>query len=419
MQITAQQFDLKLYHQDRFYSFRDLMVPAEFYAEQESVTSVPAVQVFQTTLALVSAFINQQTVFPVADDFSTAKITELVTQLKAKNRQLDSMSKIALAISTSGSHAKPKIALISYQNIVSHCQNFYQRVPMPPSSLWLNCMPLQHIAGLMIIYRCALSSSTMLLHDHFNATKIWADLHQYPVSHISLVPAMLAQLLKIQSEADNASIPDSLKYVIVGGDALTAELHQAALDKGWPVLISYGMTEATSTIALGDNAAQLRPLDGFELYTDTNNVLSVRGDMVISSYAVGPKDCFDKGWFRTSDRVIIRQGMLEVLGRNDYMIISGGENLSPEYIESLLIKAPMIKDIAVGSVIDEVWGHSIAALVDGELEDFKDWLKKQIKSVYRPRIFIPLTGIPRNALGKIDRRRVQTIINNKQLDNGQ
>ncbi len=431
MNTSPDPFDLRLYYQDKVYNCSELLhMAAQQFTAEVSVLSVESENVFSTLLALVQGYTRQQCVFPVSKHLTRLRTAGLLSQSENFNHPLIPEG-TALAVATSGSQAEPKIALISFNNIRAHCRSFYARVPVSSDSLWLNCLPLSHIAGLMIVYRCALGQAAMLLHQGFNAQQVWQDMFKYPVTHISLVPAMLAQLLDIQERLQIHELPESLGYVIVGGDRLSASLYQRAMAHGWPLLISYGMTEATSTIALGKKVDQLLPLKGFKLCTDDDKTLYIKGDMVFSHYLYKEpsahidssaykkphedSSCFDNGWFKTSDKVIIDQGQLTIIGRNDYMIISGGENLAPEAIEAMLLQAPVISDIAVGSMHHEIWGQTIVALVaesltEKQLVSFKIWLKEHTRSACRPRFFIPVSGIPRTELGKIDRRRVQTII---------
>ncbi len=434
MNTSPGPFDLRLYYKDKVYNCSELRyMAAQQFAAEVPVLSVEAENVFSTLLALLQGYTGQQCVFPVPKHITRTQAAGILSQPENANHPLIPEG-TALVVATSGSQAEPKIALISFNNIRTHCRSFSAQVAVSSDSLWLNCLPLSHIAGLMIVYRCALGQACMLLHQGFNAQQVWQDMFEYPVTHISLVPAMLAQLLDIQDRLHIHDLPDTLGYVIVGGDRLSTSLYQRASAHGWPLLISYGMTEATSTIALGKKLDKLLPLKGFKLRTDNNNNLYIKGNMVFSHYLHKEpsaheeplahktphehSSCFDNGWFKTSDKVIIEQGQLTIIGRNDYMIIFGGENLAPQAIEIMLLKAPMITDIAVGSIKHDTWGQSIVALIEKSLshmerENFKIWLKKNIRSACRPRLFIPVSGIPRTELGKINRRRVQSIINSK------
>ena len=416
MNTSPELLDLKLYYQDKVYNCTELLsMAAQQFAPEVSVLSVDAENVFSTLLALLQGYTRQQCVFPVSKNVTRTQAADILSQSEYMNHPLFPEG-TALAVATSGSQAEPKIALISFNNIQAHCRSFLAQVPVCSDSLWLNCLPLSHIAGLMIVYRCALGQASMLLHQGFNAQQVWHDMFEFPVTHISLVPAMLAQLLDIQERLQVNTLPDTLRYVIVGGDRLDPSLWHRALVHGWPLLISYGMTEATSTIALGKQLDQLIPLKDFELRTDNDNNLYIKGNMVFSHYlherSRDYSSSFDNGWFKTSDKVRVEVGRLSVIGRNDDMIIPGGENLSPQAIETMLLKAPMITDIAVGTVRHAVWGQSIVALVvlnstaDG-IKDFQNWVKQSVPSSCRPRLFIPVSKIPRTSLGKINRRQVQ------------
>ena len=309
---------------------------------------------------------------------------------------------IALVIGTSGSQAEPKIIHISWKNIVSHCQSFVKIIPVDAASIWLNCMPLNHIAGVMIIYRCWFNQASMILHNSFNEKKVWQDINDCAVSHISLVPRMLFKLLEL---SQNCSLPASLKYVLVGGDSLSESLYQRAISAGWPIYISYGMTEASSTIAIGRSPDKLKILDGFTVSLTDKNVLKIKGNMV----------AHETGWFITHDRVRLNNNHLSIIGRNDYMIIAGGKNIAPQSIESLLLSIPdasdFFSDIAIGTIKHPNWGDTIAAVFCGRSKKNLDsWINKNIAAAYRPRHFIRVAEVPRNSLRKIDRKAVQSII---------
>ena len=405
--------EFNLYYQNKHYSWADLEQQIGSLSPEpySSHLVISAQQRFTTILYLLYGFINEQVVFPASP--------ECIEETAINRCILPENS--ALAIATSGSQSKPKVAIISRHNIISHCQNFVRIIPMEVSSVWLNCMPLNHIAGVMIVYRCWFNNVSMLLHDDFDVQKIWDDIHHFAVTHISLVPRMLSRLLEY---SQYSKLPENLKYVIVGGDKISEALFQRAVSAGWPIYISYGMTEATSTIAIGRTPDKLIPLDDFKIELNSDEVLKIKGPMVvsrvvssvvlsvISDNADAKKEQCDTEWLLTNDRVKWDGKYLSVQGRNDDMIISGGNNIAPQYIESLLSSSVVIDDVAIGKICDSEWGDTIVALVCGDLDEFKIWVKKEIQSVYQPREFIKTVQIPRNLLGKINRNAVQIIINN-------
>lgn len=403
MSLNDVENELRLHYRDKFYSWNDLIKKMNNFST-DSPSVISAQQRFSTVLNLLHGFINEKVIFPVSPEF--IKETAINRSTLPKNS--------ALAIATSGTQAKAKIAMISRQNIILHCQSFTKIIPIDTSSVWLNCMPLNHIAGVMIVYRCWFNNASMVLHDDFDVKKVWHDMHHFSVSHISLVPRMLSRLLEYSQYFE---IPKSLKYVIVGGDKISDSLFQRAVSSGWPILISYGMTEATSTIAIGSKPDKLVPLDGFEIEITSEETLKIKGPMVFQGFFSGlisdsvdlnMKQCNSR-WFETNDRVKWDGKYLSIQGRNDDMIISAGKNIAPEYIESLLSTAA-IDDIAIGKIYSSEWGDTIVALVCGDLDEFKCWMKEKIQSVYQPRFFIKVEKIPRNLMGKIDRKAVQTLI---------
>lgn len=421
--------ELTLFYQDKCYSWADLEQRFSCFSVVSSsqVISVPAQKRFFTTLALLYGLTEFKIISPFGGDSADAQRQGLLPHLNAvwvdeadKTGELiiinDDLSPnnaavkentLALAVATSGSQAKPKMAWISRNNIVSHCYNFDKVIPTGQTSLWLNCMPMNHIAGIMILYRSWLNNASMLLHEAFDTQKIWRDLQVYPVTHISLVPRMLWKLLE---HSRDAAPPEHLRYVVVGGDKLSTTLYHRALSAGWPVFISYGMTEATSTVAIGQTPDSLELLPGLEARISEAGLLMIKGPMIASAYTDPKEKIVKDHWYETSDRVTMNHQYLSIVGRNDHMIISGGKNIAPEYIEEKLSIAPFVNDLAVGTVKHPDWGHSIVALVSGNVYQLKQWVENNIEVSEQPQYYIETAQIPRNQLGKINREKLQEMI---------
>jgi O-succinylbenzoic acid--CoA ligase len=209
-----------------------------------------------------------------------------------------SPDRLRLLLATSGSCGLPKLVKLSDGNLQASVQIANERLKLSPASVWLDCLPLVHIGGLSILLRCACAGANVVLHEGFDAPGVVDDLHKHPISHISLVPAMLAQLLDLARPP-----PRSLQVVLVGGAPLEPSLANRALAAGWPVWVTYGMTETASMLAarkLGtedDNPRQVgSPLPGFELRI-VDDVIEVRGAAVHDS-----GDRLAGQWFSTGDR---------------------------------------------------------------------------------------------------------------------
>ncbi len=321
---------------------------------------------------------------------------------------------VQLIIATSGSEGEPKGVMLSGGNIASSVGASRDRLGLERGDIWLNCLPMFHIGGIMIAYRCLDAGAGMLLHSGFDADRVWADLNDYPVTHISLVPAMLDRLLDASGDA---TPPDSLRVALIGGGHLAPELAARAHAAGWPLCASYGMSESCSQCAT-DCGAQAgtspgmvgMPLDGFEIALSQRGRIRVRGPAVMLGYAnpdLSPgQGLSDVGWFETGDLGEIGEsGRIRVLGRADDMLICGGVTIHPGEIEGQVYGCPGVGEVAVTSRSDPIWGDLLVAMYTGEAgkDDVESWCRANLASVLRPREFIRVSDLPRNGMGKLDR----------------
>lgn len=332
---------------------------------------------------------------------------------------------VELVVATSGSSGEPKGVMLSGANLAAAVAASNERLPLREGDVWLDCLPLYHIGGMAILHRCAAARATVLLHEGFDAQRVWDDLAGYGVTHISLVPAMLARLLDL---THGAPPPDGLKYALVGGGALSGELAARARRAGWPVCVSYGMSETASQLAtlfpLPEDwtpGSVGKPLSGFEVRIAApdqqgNGAIQVRGAAVMAGYA-NPAGVLgnglEDGWFGSGDwGRLDREGGLHVLGRRDDILVSGGVNLHPALIEAALLRFPGLRDVAVTGIADAVWGERLVALVVGEadLKRLDAWSREHLPSAQRPRQWRRVAELPRNALGKLERVKLKEML---------
>jgi O-succinylbenzoic acid--CoA ligase len=319
----------------------------------------------------------------------------------------------ALIISTSGSEGKPKAVQLTNRNLAAAAEAANQRLPLQPGDLWLACLPLYHIGGLSILWRCAQADATVLLHEGFNAAQVAADLSRHPVTHISLVPAMLARLLD-----SGVKPPPSLRHTIIGGAALAKSLYERASAAGWPLNPSYGMSESSAQIATWTPADGPwheglvgSTLAGSEISLASDGRIRIRGPQVMAGY-LGDNHHHPEDWFTTSDLGKIEQNnRLTVTGRADDMLISGGCNIHPSEVESCLAACPGVHDVAVTGFPDPVWGDLIAALIVASCtsQEISRWCESRLPSAARPRRIVHLSSLPRNATGKLERSALRRL----------
>jgi O-succinylbenzoic acid--CoA ligase len=321
---------------------------------------------------------------------------------------------IQLVIATSGSEGNPKGVMLSRDNLAASVSASRRRLGLEAGDLWLCCLPLSHIGGISILYRCLDAGAGVLLHPGFDAQGVWQDLLRQRVTHISLVPAMLARLLDI---SEDASPPEWLRIALIGGGHLVPELAVRAHAAGWPLCVSYGMSETASQCAVrcGPGAGLIPgevgvPLDGIEIALSQRGRIMLRGPVVMRGY-INPDrtpglGLLDGGWFESGDLgELDGSGRLRVLGRADELLISGGRNIHPIEVEALLAVCPGVGQVAITGQADLVWGVRLVALYTGlaSVAEVEQWCRDNIASAWRPRRYIRVQELPQNSLGKLDR----------------
>jgi O-succinylbenzoic acid--CoA ligase len=328
-------------------------------------------------------------------------------------------SEIVLIIPTTGTTSDPKGVMLSAANLRASVDQVNQSLDFHSGDCWLNCLPLSHIAGLAIPYRCVRAGAAMVLHQRFDAEQVWQDLERYRVSHISLVPAMLGRLL---DAAAGRRVPASLRVALIGGGALDVALARRAHAAGWPLKVSYGMSETGSMCVLDDSAgAGTRanrvgtPVPGFRvtLSEGSRGRIRIGGDAVMAGYVnpqLRPGEGLQEGWFESGDLGYWNdEGHLCVTGRADDLLNSGGLRLHPREVEQLLADCPGLSTVAVSSRSDPLWGDRLVAFYEGSISEstLEDWARAHLPSGLRPREFRRIELLPRNRMGKLDRRALK------------
>jgi O-succinylbenzoic acid--CoA ligase len=329
---------------------------------------------------------------------------------------------VQLIIATSGSTGTPKGAMLSGANIAASVTASRRVVPLEANDVWLGCLPLHAIGGLSVLFRCLHAGCAMLLHDRFNAADVARDLAQGRASHVSLVPAMLAQLLALKFRPS-----PRLRCALIGGAPLPLALAEQALAAGWPINPTYGMSETGSQCATCTDASDwIAGLAGFPLpgyviettpiETTPTRRLRLRGPAVMAGYAnplLTPGDGLDaEGWFLTNDLGYLdSQGRVVVLGRADDVIISGGINIHPAEVEHLAGRCPGVHAIGITGVADPIWGERLVAVAVTDIAEsvFLAWCAEHLPAQVRPRALLPVDALPLSVAGKLDRAGLRQI----------
>jgi O-succinylbenzoic acid--CoA ligase len=299
---------------------------------------------------------------------------------------------------TSGTTGEPRPVPLTRSNFEASARASAAHLGVDPADRWLCCLPAFHVGGLSILIRSGLEGTTAVLEEGFDAQRVRALLEGGEVTLVSLVPTMLARL----RDAGFERAP-RLRGILLGGGPIPDDLLEWALAAGLPVMPTYGMTETASQVATAAPGERLaRPLSGVELKIGDGGEILVRGPMV--SPAADRRD--GDGWLHTGDRGrLTADGLLDVEGRMDDLIVTGGENVAAREVEQVLLAHPEVADAAVLGVEDSEWGRAVTAFVvggPGEAE-LLEHCRERLPGFKVPKRVVTVASLPRTPSGKVMR----------------
>ena len=316
----------------------------------------------------------------------------------------------ATIVFTSGSSGRPKAALHTMKNHYLSAAGSNANIQVQPGDRWMLSLPLFHVGGLAILFRCVLGGGAVVTPGENEP--LHEALRRYDITHVSLVATQLYRLLQ------HAPFQNKLSAVLLGGSSIPHSLIEKAHTIGLPLHTSYGLTEMTSQVTTtlpGDGLEQLltsgKLLPHRELTLAPGGEVLVRGDTLFDGYVEGETIAppFDsEGWFHTGDLGAWTQsGYLRLCGRKDHLFISGGENIQPEEIEYALCRISGVTEAVVVPVSDREFGQRPVAFVkralQAPLEDLKGLLRESLPGYKIPKAFYPWPEIPEGDTLKVDR----------------
>lgn len=319
-----------------------------------------------------------------------------------------SVDQEATVVFTSGSTGEPRGALHSIGNHYYSALGSNENIRVQPGDRWLLSLPLYHVGGLGIVFRCLLGRAAIVVPGPGERELEAA----FRATHVSMVATQLKRLLDLDAE----KIP-SLHAVLLGGSAIPPGLIDAALERAVPIHTSYGMTEMTSQVATtppmyelarsfgGDRAAVRavlgtsgRVLPHRELRIGPDGEVFVRGRTRFLGYVSGREieRPFDAaGWFATGDLgEIDSDGWLRIIGRRDNLFISGGENIMPEAIEAALTAGTGIRQAVVVPIPDPEFGQRPVAFLQAEGGSWDTAALDRAVERQLPRYMVPVRYFP-------------------------
>ncbi|MFI8977339.1 AMP-binding protein [Nocardia asteroides] len=328
-------------------------------------------------------------------------------------------------ILTGGTTGTPKGVPRRVESPLAAAQ-FLDKVPMRRGDVTLLCAPLFHGTALSQFILSLVLGNTVVLHGRFDAKRALAQIQQHRVNMVVVVPTMLRRILDLGQNTIRDYRTDSLRIVFSAGAALPSAIGTAITEKFGPVIYNfYGCTETgTATIATPADWAAAPGTVGraplgitVRLFTDEGapvaepggkGTVYVGNSLAFAGYSGGGGKKIVDGLMSTGDvGHFDAQGRLFIDGRDDDMIVSGGENVFPGEIEDLLYTHPAIAEAAVIGVADEEFGQRLAAFVVGEqhltAEEVRRFVRTHSARFKVPRDVHLVAELPRTPTGKIHR----------------
>jgi o-succinylbenzoate---CoA ligase len=324
---------------------------------------------------------------------------------------------LALVVATSGSTGVPKGVELTHAALAASTTASVARLGCRAGEPWVLALPTHHVAGVQVVRRAWAAGVEPIVVDGGHAEAIAAA--GTGETHLSLVPTQLARLVA-------AGVPlDGFRTILLGGAGAAPDLLATARALGGRIVTSYGMTE-TGGGCVYDGA----PLDTVEVAVDAGGRIRLRGPVLLRAYragadaATGSADADGAGgaadvgraeqpldadrWFTTSDVGRWDGQRLEVLGRVDDVVLSGGENVPAGAVAATLRTHPAVRDAAVVGRPDPEWGEIAVAVVvpaDPAVPPTLEALRRHVRAshppAHAPRGLVLVPALPRDAMGKV------------------
>lgn len=339
---------------------------------------------------------------------------------------------------TSGTTGIPKGVIYTNRMMFWNSLNTAVQLEITSGDQTINALPPYHTSGWNVLLLPMLHRGARVdFMKRFKSKKLLRYIEENPISLFLAVPTMLRMMVK--SSAFKNFKAKKLKYLIVGGEPLSTGIINAWAEKGILIRQGYGLTEAGPCItslhhhdALWKKGSIGKPnfyvdvkivnQNNQEVETNEPGELCLRGHVVTPGYwnnSVYTLEKIQEEWLYTGD--IVRkdpEGFLYVLGRKNQLFISGGENVHPSEIESVLYKFEAVLEAAVIGMEDEDWGEKGVAFIsvkDSGIGENKisNHLREYLAPYKIPREIIFLESLPKSGIGKIDRRELREVYKNR------
>ncbi|MDJ0394837.1 AMP-binding protein [Rhodococcus sp. G-MC3] len=334
-----------------------------------------------------------------------------------------------MVVLTSGTSGSPKSALRPTPRGFGTVAAMLSRMPLQMNEKMLIAAPLFHSWGLAALQISTPLRATVVLQDRFDAEDSLRAIAEHRCTSLIAVPIMLQRILDLPDHVRNRYDTSSLRVVACSGSALTGTTVSRFMDTFGDILYNfYGSTEVSwATIATPDDLRASPATAGRPPLGTTVGILGAAGNVVpvgaLGRIFVGNDMLFDgytnadppstasalgSHMMDTGDLGYLDcNGRLFVCGRDDEMIVSGGENVFPGPVEDAIANLPQVGEVAVVGVPDNEYGHRLAAFVVGrgaaglDADMVRSYIRNRLSRFSVPRDVTFLDTLPRTATGKV------------------
>jgi fatty-acyl-CoA synthase len=336
-------------------------------------------------------------------------------------------SEAKITILTSGTTGTPKGAPRSTPKSLGLVGGLLSKVPFKAGEVTELCVPMFHALGFAQALVGIGLGSTLVVRRRFDPEQTLVSLEEHRASAMVMVPVMLQRTVDLGEAKIEQYDHSSLRIIFLSGSALPTDVAKRAMKAFGPVIYNlYGSTEISyATIAtpndLQDDPSTVGTVvrgsvvkifdeDGHELPPGQTGRIFVGNLSQFEGYTGGGSKDEIEGLMSSGDvGHFDDQGRLYIDGRDDEMIVSGGENVFPAEVEELLSRHEQIQEAAVIGVDDEQFGQRLKAFVvrrgdDLSEEDVRDYVKQSLARYKVPRDVVFVEELPRNATGKVVKR---------------
>lgn len=326
--------------------------------------------------------------------------------IRQLSRWLEADAPPPLLIETSGSTGRPKGVVIPRRAVLASVEASARR--LGASGRWMLALPSSYVAGVQVIVRSLVAGHEPVVVDGLDVGRAAAADHTDVPTFVSLVPT---QLHRIVGNPEQVAALARCHAVLVGGGGLDPEVRRRAEDLGVRVVATYGSSE-TSGGCVYDGV----PLDGVAVTIGAEGRIRIAGPTLFSHYADDPSltaESVVDGWFLTSDAGRIDEdGRLQVLGRIDDVVVSGGVKVPVAAVARRLRQHLLVEDAEVLGVPDPEWGERVVAVVVGNVREgeLRDWVSLEHPRSWAPREFRWVDSLPLLPNGKVDRQAIRAAL---------